>query len=262
MAVVAAVVTFDVVVVALAATLGGADAVGGVAQWVLLITMWSLGAWFTALRSRLDPRRTRHGLLPSTGGWLTAATASDDGIDIPGRPADQGCDLAIRADGVMVSAGWSTVTLPWSQFRSWRGPLVLRPGLPDPPSEGDSWAVSPFGGPQDAVMGIGLEVSGGAIRATERVRAQRSTWWGRLMRSGAAVRVPLAPAGVADALLDDERDAVAALCQVLAERPELRPRLGEQRTRAGSCTTSPSGPWARSPTPTRSSGTGSRSSPR
>ncbi len=167
------------------------------------------------------------GWFSGSGGWLAAAIPSDDGVVIPARPSDRGCDLAIRADGVTLTAGWTAVTLPWREFRPWPGPLVLRPAAP----ERDSWCIAPFSTTQhDVPVGIGIEVTGRDVEATARVRALRNSWRNRLVRAlQQGVVVPLAPEGAGERRFEGDRAVVAALCRVLAEHPEVRTRLDDPR---------------------------------
>jgi hypothetical protein len=202
----------------------GADWAGFAVTWGFLVSVWTFAFWVRAGRRHVNPFRGSQG--SGRSGWLGAATATDEGLVLPGSPPGQGCDLLVGPGGLTVQAGWSSATLAWHQFRVWPGP---DPGLGTPSTRrGSSWSIAPFG--TEEPVGVAVEVTGSCSDDTALVRRQRRTWTDRLIRRrNGRDRVPVVTRWSVDARLDQERDTLATLCQLLAQRPELRPRLGEPR---------------------------------
>jgi hypothetical protein len=151
--------------------------------------------------------------------WLAEAT-EDGGLVLPGWPADDACDLILRADQIEVHAGEEAgAALAWDEF-------VPRDQVHGRSNTDrfwfDFWIVD-----RRRFAGIALRVEGRCRVATLEVIAARSTRRNRWELTGDFPKVPLV---ARDALFGGQRKDAALvddLCTSLAARPELRSRLDE-----------------------------------
>lgn len=156
-------------------------------------------------------------------GWLEHARF-DEGLTVPGHPRRDAADLRLTAAGVELISpiGRACADLDWSDY----GP-EFPPGLVD--QGGDGWWIGQWSAGRSGPIGIGVGVDGDALAATAAVRAATRTWRNRLNRARQDGTVaPLYAIGHISGAVDADRQAIQALCALLALRPELRPRLAER----------------------------------
>ncbi|MEQ1787426.1 MAG: hypothetical protein ABL966_10260 [Acidimicrobiales bacterium] len=108
-----------------------------------------------------------------------------------------------------------TVVFPWGDYRNAKPP--------------DSWWMVQWGGGRIWEIGIGLYATGTYAQASSAIRRRTRTIWSRWDQWFTGYEsVPLyplilgRPGGTADLVITQ------VLCELLAEHPELRPRLGER----------------------------------
>jgi hypothetical protein len=159
--------------------------------------------------------------------WLDSASGSEKGLVIPGTPPRYAADLRLSIDGVHVEKAGIDVALPWTETgRSWhlgsyvRGrKTVDRVGVPSTPSGG--------------IINAGLYVRGAhanrmvpiflALKAGRR----RLPFTDPFKRGIEASYVVPLYARRNDTLISKDAWSIWNLCLLLAQRPELQPRLGE-----------------------------------
>ncbi len=217
----------SVTLVVLAAA-GGAGAL----FFVVWLLVWTLPAGFGLYRwwigRRFDPTADQSDVAPDAA-WLAGARVDDDGLVLPGIPTRHTCDMTVGPDGVVLTAGWTSTTLPWGHHRAHPAPIAFDPTYRSA-NGGDGWWLTAWSsGNNGGTTGIAVAVVGDDAERTTRVRKLRSTWRTRLGRLGATGEaVPLVIGALLEPRLDAERGIIAVLCQVLAERPELRARLADR----------------------------------
>jgi hypothetical protein len=158
-------------------------------------------------------------------GWLAAARASDDGLHLPALHRKGRCELVLGFDCATVRAGWSAAPLAWHEYRAGSDPYPLGDPLSSA-HKGDTWSITAAS--IETPTSVGIELTGRCIEATTLVRREWLTWKDRLPRiTPAEVRLPLVGRWSIDHRLDAERGTVIALCQLLAQRPDLRRGLDD-----------------------------------
>jgi hypothetical protein len=136
---------------------------------------------------------------------------------VPGEPRHRAADLLIATEGVVVSQGQARAELSWDDR------------MVQLDSSADGWMVDAWSSGQSGPIGIGLRVSGRYTESTASVRKAATTFFNRLNRflqSGTVV--PLCAAGRISRSVDADRDAIAALVELLADRPTTRVRLSDE----------------------------------
>lgn len=152
--------------------------------------------------------------------WLGAAVAQGEGLCLPGRPAGRAADLYLTGDAAFVRGAGAEARLPWEDYRlAWP-----RPGHRTPAA----WALTHAVRGLAVDYGVGIEVGGRAVEATGAVRRATNSVRNRMSRLVdhrvvVPLHLPLGPS-FADR---PQRETLAALLAVLAERPAVRRRLAE-----------------------------------
>jgi hypothetical protein len=159
--------------------------------------------------------------------WLDSAHASEKGFLIPGTPPRYAADLRLSVDGVHVEKAGIDITLPWTETgRSWhlgsyvrRRKTIDRVGAPSTPSGGIINAgLYARGEYANRMVPIFLALKAGRRRLPFTDPFKRGI--------GASYVVPLY-ARRNDTVFSKDAWSIWNLCLVLAQRPELQPRLGE-----------------------------------
>lgn len=148
--------------------------------------------------------------------WLAGAVASG-GLLVPGEPKRRAADLLLSRDAIVVSHGQIRAELSWDDRMS------------QVDSGSDGWVVDSWSSGQSGPIGIGLRVTGRYAESTAPVRKAATTLFNRLNRflqSGTVV--PLCAIGRISRGVDADRDAIAALTDLLADRPKARNRLDDE----------------------------------
>lgn len=154
-----------------------------------------------------------------TSRWLRGA-AADAGLLIPGSPSGRSCDLLLAPDFVVIQADDVAARLHWRDFSTESS--VGAKGR---------WCVTPWSFGRGGDIGVGIELDGCYVDATEDLRRRRRSvinLINRSLQSGAVA--PLCAVGHISRAVDADRAMVSVLCSVLAERPAARQRLDDART--------------------------------
>jgi hypothetical protein len=160
--------------------------------------------------------------------WLDSAYGSEKGLVIPGTPPRYAADLRLAFDGVHVEKAGIDIALPWTETgRSWhlgsyfRGRRTVdRVGVPSTPSGGIINAgLYARGERANQMVPIFLALKAGKRRLPFTDPFKRGI--------EASYVVPLY-ARRNDTLISKDAWSIWNLCLLLAQRPELQPRLGEQ----------------------------------
>ncbi|MEX0848172.1 MAG: hypothetical protein WD023_10385 [Ilumatobacteraceae bacterium] len=119
----------------------------------------------------------------------------------------------------------STITLPWAAYVPDSATSSLDPAA-------DSWTISWWTSGQAGRFGVAIVVRGVFIESTRAIAASTQTRWRAfdLRRSGhtSGVALPVLPGASEFTRYEAERSTMSALCHVMRDRADLRPRLGEQ----------------------------------
>lgn len=151
-----------------------------------------------------------------TSAWLAAAVA-DGGLLIPGSPSTRSSDFRLAPDSASAAADEVSVMFGWDDYRVGS---VAR--------SASSWAISEWSTGRGGAIGVGVAVDGCYVESTKELRRRRRSLMNRVNRAlQDGVVVPLCVVGHTSGVMDADRTMVALLCSVLAERPALRPRLGD-----------------------------------
>lgn len=153
---------------------------------------------------------------PST--WLGEAHF-DDGLVVPAQPARRAVDICLTAtDVVLRSAGRST-SLSWSDLES---------SIRSSAHAGDTWRIAPWSAGRAGPIGIGIAVEGCYVEASYDLRRAALTLMARIDRLFQHdTAVPLCARSAVSRAVDAQRELAAALCDLLADRPDLRDRLAD-----------------------------------
>lgn len=137
---------------------------------------------------------------------------------MPGDPQQRAADLLVGRDAIAVVKGDVRAELNWDDH------------APQANGQVQGWAIDSWSSGRGGPIGIGLSVSGRYVESTVLVRKAATTFLNRLNRflqSGAVV--PLCAIGRISRGVDADRDAIAALCALLTERPTARNGLADER---------------------------------
>jgi hypothetical protein len=158
--------------------------------------------------------------------WLDSACGSEKGLVIPGIPARYSADFRLSADGAHVEKGGIDIALPWSAAgTSWhlgsfvRGRQSVTRSVPSTPSDG--------------IINAGLYTRGDYVNRMVPIFIALKSARRRLPFSdplkggiGSSNVVPLY-ARRNGTLISKDAWSIWNLCVLLANRPELQPRLGD-----------------------------------
>jgi hypothetical protein len=153
--------------------------------------------------------------------WLAGGAAVDGGVLIPAKPRRHAADLLLSPSGVTLTARGTSAHLPWSDARpsaAW-GPTIPAGG----------WMVSSYTAGRSGPLGVAIAIGEDVIERARDVLDATRTLRNRLIRpsAGEPTVIPLWALGSVRRRNDADRETTMALCAVLADRPELRARLGE-----------------------------------
>jgi hypothetical protein len=142
--------------------------------------------------------------------WLAGAAQDGDGFIVRGRGRRRAADLRVRVECVEASSRGVVVELPWADHGHWRL---------------GSWSATRAGSP----IGIGLVADAQCLVRLEPLLAVNRRWWDRVDEAvlDSAPRVGLHIRFFIGGKVDRERETVAALLELLAQRPAVRAGLAD-----------------------------------
>jgi len=154
--------------------------------------------------------------------WLLNGQGAPDGLLIPGRPARSAASLCLKPDAVELQAPRQSAELPWESYES-------------------NWTIDPWAGTfwsvtRDSGDIIGVYVKSDLVAKVGPLLMALAVSRKRFTSLHPAAHafddqpvVPLnRPRVELNFTLQSERSTIWALCRLLATRPELRTRLGNQ----------------------------------
>jgi hypothetical protein len=163
-----------------------------------------------------------------TNVWLDSAYSSDSGLVIPGIPQRYAADFRLAVDGVHIEKVGIDVALPWTATgTSWHLGSYVRER--NAGAQDRSVPSTPSGG----IINAGLYARGAYVNRMVPIfmalqaGRRRLPFTDPLKRGiGTSTVVPLY-ARRGDIVISKDAWSIWNLCLLLAQRPEMQPRLGE-----------------------------------